>query len=65
MYDPVIQQMRELGDRGVILSGDPNEGPLLGNVRPVPQPEGRGVLVERRANPVVVQIALAAAPAPN
>ena len=59
MYDPVIQQIRELGEQGVVLSGDPGEGPLLGNVRPVPQPPGRGVLIRRREHPVVIQVAVA------
>ena len=59
MYDPVIQQIRELGEQGILLSGDPGEGPLLGNVRPVPQPPGRGVLIRRREDPVVVQLAVA------
>jgi S-DNA-T family DNA segregation ATPase FtsK/SpoIIIE len=59
MYDPVIQQIRELGEQGILLSGDPGEGPLLGNLRPAPQPPGRGVLVRRRDHPVVVQVALA------
>jgi S-DNA-T family DNA segregation ATPase FtsK/SpoIIIE len=61
MYDPVIQQIIELGEQGILLSGDPGEGPLLGNMRPVPQPAGRGILVRRRESPVVVQLALAAA----
>ena len=60
MYDPVIQQIVELGEQGILLSGDPSEGPLLGNMRPVPQPAGRGVLVRRRESPVVIQVALAA-----
>jgi ESX secretion system protein EccC len=59
MYDPVIQQIKELGEQGILLSGDPGEGPLLGNMRPVPQPAGRGLLVRRRDAPVVVQLALA------
>jgi S-DNA-T family DNA segregation ATPase FtsK/SpoIIIE len=57
LYDPVIQQVVELGEQGILLSGDPGEGPLLGNMRPVPQPAGRGLLVRRREPPVVVQLA--------
>src|SRR5439155_10687960 len=40
MYEPVIQRMRELGSPGIMLSGDRDEGPLLGNLRPGPLPPG-------------------------
>ena len=59
LYDPLIQQIRELCDQGVMLSGDPAEGPLIGNLKPAPQPPGRGLLVRRRRPPAVVQVALA------
>ncbi len=32
MYEPVMQRLRELGSPGLVLSGSPDEGPLLGNV---------------------------------
>ncbi|MFJ2868599.1 type VII secretion protein EccCa [Kitasatospora sp. NPDC087314] len=49
LYEPVLQRMRELGGQGVILSGNRDEGALLGTVRPTPLPPGRGVYVSRRA----------------
>ena len=36
MYEPVIQSMRDLAMPGLLLSGSPDEGPLLGNLRPIP-----------------------------
>ncbi|MEE6261333.1 type VII secretion protein EccCa [Plantactinospora sonchi] len=56
MFDPVVQRMRELGSPGLVMSGSRDEGPLLGDVRPGPQPPGRGVLVRRRSGPMTVQV---------
>ncbi|MFF8387521.1 type VII secretion protein EccCa [Streptomyces kanasensis] len=53
-YEPFMQRMMELGAQGVLLSGDPHEGEVLGGVRPRPMPPGRGVFVSRqRGNPLV------------
>ena len=49
MYEPVMQRMRELGGQGVILSGNRDEGALLGTVKPQALPPGRGIYVSRRA----------------
>ncbi len=57
MFEPVIQRMREMGSPGLIMSGSKDEGQLLGGVRPVPLPAGRGYLVERRAGTRLVQTA--------
>ncbi len=57
MFDPMLQRMRELGSPGVVLSGSKEEGPLLGDVKPSPQPPGRGSLVRRRNGSALVQIA--------
>ncbi|GAA2327878.1 type VII secretion protein EccCb [Streptomyces kunmingensis] len=48
LYDPFIQRLRELGDHGIILSGDPSEGMLLGQTRASSKPPGRGTLVSRK-----------------
>jgi len=58
MFEPVIQRMREMGSPGLIMSGSKDEGQLLGGVRPVALPAGRGYLVERRAGSRLVQTAL-------
>ncbi|MFB9238516.1 type VII secretion protein EccCa [Plantactinospora siamensis] len=57
LYDPVIQRLRELSAPGVVLSGDPDEGPLLGPVRPATLPPGRGWLVTRKAGVRLIQLA--------
>ncbi len=54
-FEPVTVRMRELGAQGVLLSGDPQEGALLGNVKPRVLPPGRGVYVGRRGAPQLVQ----------
>jgi S-DNA-T family DNA segregation ATPase FtsK/SpoIIIE len=57
MFDPVIQRLREVGTPGLVLSGDRDEGALLGAVRPSAQPPGRGHLVGRRGDAQLVQLA--------
>jgi len=57
-YEPFFQRLRELSPPGLILSGDPLEGHLLGAQRATPQPPGRGVLVRRNLRPALVQVAL-------
>jgi DNA segregation ATPase FtsK/SpoIIIE, S-DNA-T family len=57
MYEPVIQRLRELASPGLVMSGDREEGALLGNVRPAPLPPGRGWLVTRRDGIRLVQVA--------
>lgn len=52
-YEPFMQRMMELGAQGVLLSGDPQEGEVLG-VRMRPMPAGRGFFASRqRGNPLV------------
>ncbi|MFL6055082.1 MAG: type VII secretion protein EccCa [Actinoallomurus sp.] len=58
MSDPLVSRMRELGSPGLILSGDPREGFLLGDQRAVQRPPGRGVLVRRGRPAEVVQTVL-------
>ncbi len=57
MYDPVLQRLRELEMPGLLLSGSRDEGPLIGNTRPGPQPPGRGTLVRRSDGVNVIQTA--------
>jgi S-DNA-T family DNA segregation ATPase FtsK/SpoIIIE len=58
LYDPLLQRLRELDAPGLIMSGNRDEGALIGNVRPSQQPPGRGVLVRRRDGVSIVQTAL-------
>jgi S-DNA-T family DNA segregation ATPase FtsK/SpoIIIE len=57
-YEPFMQRMKELGAQGVVLAGDPNEGDLLGGVRPRPMPAGRGTFVSRKRGKPLVQVGL-------
>jgi len=57
LYEPVIQSLRDLAMPGLLLSGSPDEGPLIGNLKPVPAPPGRGRLVSRDRGTEVVQMA--------
>ncbi|MFJ3879639.1 type VII secretion protein EccCa [Streptomyces sp. NPDC090077] len=56
MYEPFLQRIKELGAQGVVLSGDPSEGDLLGTVRSRPMPPGRGHYVSRRRGTSLVQL---------
>ena len=57
LYEPVIQRLRELSTPGLVMSGDREEGALLGTVRPGPLPPGRGWLVTRREGVRLIQLA--------
>jgi DNA segregation ATPase FtsK/SpoIIIE, S-DNA-T family len=61
-FEPVVQRLRELGGVGLVMSGDPGEGPLLGNQRAVPLPPGRAFLVRPRRAPALVQVAYSPPP---
>ncbi|WP_221323023.1 type VII secretion protein EccCb [Actinoplanes sp. L3-i22] len=47
MYEPILRLLTELGSPGLVLSGSPDEGPVLRGVRARRQPPGRGTLVTR------------------
>ncbi len=57
LYEPVLQSMRDLAMPGLLLSGSPDEGPLIGNQKPQPAGPGRGRLVSRDRGVEVVQMA--------
>jgi S-DNA-T family DNA segregation ATPase FtsK/SpoIIIE len=46
-YDPVIQTMTDLGTTGILLSGNPEEGALIGKVRATQSVPGRAQIVSR------------------
>ncbi|MET9803688.1 type VII secretion protein EccCa [Streptomyces sp. NPDC006368] len=56
MYEPFMQRMKELGAQGVVMSGDPQEGDILGGVRARPMPPGRGTFVSRKRGTPLVQL---------
>ena len=57
LYEPLLMRLRELGSPGIVMSGDKNEGVLLGTVKPGPQPPGRGWFVTRREGARLIQLA--------
>jgi S-DNA-T family DNA segregation ATPase FtsK/SpoIIIE len=57
LYESFLMRLRELGSPGIVLSGDRDEGVLLGNVRPQQLPPGRGWLVTRREGARLIQLA--------
>ncbi|WDZ85723.1 type VII secretion protein EccCa [Micromonospora cathayae] len=56
-FEPIVQRLRELAAAGLVMSGSPDEGALVGPVRPGPLPPGRGRLVTRREGVRLVQLA--------
>jgi S-DNA-T family DNA segregation ATPase FtsK/SpoIIIE len=57
LYEPVLQRLRELETPGLLMSGNREEGPLFGNLRPSAQPPGRGHLVRRSDGTQLIQLA--------
>ncbi len=57
MFDPVLARMRELGCMGLMMSAGPEEGALLGTVRPSALPPGRGTLITRTGADQLLQVA--------
>ncbi|MCX4389048.1 type VII secretion protein EccCa [Micromonospora peucetia] len=61
-YEPLAQRLRELSTAGLVMAGSPDEGALVGPVKPGPLPPGRGRLVTRRGGVRLVQLAHLPAP---
>lgn len=57
MYEPVLQAVRDLGAPGILLSGNPDEGMLIGRVKPSVQPPGRARIISRDLGDRVFQTA--------
>ncbi|MFC4858800.1 type VII secretion protein EccCa [Actinophytocola glycyrrhizae] len=57
MYEPFLTRLRDVGSMGLLMSGNREEGPLLGGLKPEALPSGRGRLVSRRGDPRLVQLA--------
>lgn len=56
MYDPVLQTFHDLGMTGILLSGDSNEGQLIGKVKPKKAAPGRAQIVTRDQGLFVAQL---------
>ncbi|MBM6404226.1 type VII secretion protein EccCa [Phycicoccus sp. CSK15P-2] len=57
LFEPVLQTVRDLGAPGVLLSGSPDEGMLIGRVKPSVQPPGRARIISRDLGDQVFQSA--------
>jgi S-DNA-T family DNA segregation ATPase FtsK/SpoIIIE len=57
-FEAFGQRLREVADDVLVLSGQPDEGPLVSGVTARPRPPGRGVLVSGRGRPQLVQCCL-------
>ncbi|WP_349271086.1 type VII secretion protein EccC [Mycolicibacterium parafortuitum] len=56
MFDPVLARMRDMGCAGLMMSATAEDGVLLGGVRPVRLPAGRGTLVVRGRPDELIQV---------
>jgi len=55
-YDPIIQRMTDLGTTGILLSGSPEEGQLIGKVKAMPAVPGRAQIVSRDRGLISAQL---------
>ncbi len=62
LFEPLLAGLRDLGCMGLMMSGRPDEGALLGSGRPAPLPPGRGILVTRTGDEQLVQVAWSTPP---
>jgi len=60
LFEPFLARLRDVGSPGLLLSGNREEGPLLG-FKPESLPAGRGRLIARGREPRMVQLAWLAA----
>jgi S-DNA-T family DNA segregation ATPase FtsK/SpoIIIE len=56
MFDPLLARLRDLGCMGLTMSAGPDDGVLLGSVRPTALPPGRGTLTRRGQPNRVIQV---------
>ncbi|MBB2989933.1 S-DNA-T family DNA segregation ATPase FtsK/SpoIIIE [Mycolicibacterium iranicum] len=56
MFDPLPARMRDMGCAGLMMSASPDDGVLLGAVRPRALPPGRGTLVMRGRPDELIQV---------
>ncbi|QUR66478.1 type VII secretion protein EccCa [Mycobacterium spongiae] len=60
LFEPLVASLRDLGCMGLMMSGRPDDGVLLGSCRPMPLPPGRAVLVTRTDDEQAIQVAWSA-----
>ncbi|SFB35848.1 DNA segregation ATPase FtsK/SpoIIIE, S-DNA-T family [Amycolatopsis marina] len=57
LFEPFVSRLRDVGSPGLMMSGDKDEGPLLGGLKPELLPQGRAWLTNRRHPARLVQLA--------
>ena len=57
LFEPGIARLRELSSPGIVMSGNKDDGILLGTVKLAQLPPGRGTLVSRRGGQQLMQVA--------
>ena len=62
MFDLILARLRDMGAVGLMMSAGPDEGIVLGSVRPSPLPPGRGTLITRAQPDQLIQVAWADPP---
>ncbi|WP_342772568.1 type VII secretion protein EccCb [Mycetocola tolaasinivorans] len=56
-YDPVLQGMTDLGVTGILLSGNPEEGQLIGKIKAMPAVPGHAQVISRERGYFIAQLA--------
>jgi DNA segregation ATPase FtsK/SpoIIIE, S-DNA-T family len=57
MYESVLQSMGELGATGILLSGNPEDGALIGRAKPIRSVPGRAQVISRDKGHFAAQLA--------
>ena len=57
LYERILQSLIDLGTTGILLSGNPDEGQVIGRVKPVRAEPGRAIVVSRDAGVFRAQLA--------
>jgi S-DNA-T family DNA segregation ATPase FtsK/SpoIIIE len=56
MFEPLLSGLRDAGSMTLLMSGNPDEGLMIGSVRASSMPPGRGTLITRRGRPQLIQV---------
>ena len=55
-FEPVLQAMRDLGTTGILMSGSPDEGAIIGRIKPMKLDAGRAQVISRDAGNFLAQL---------
>ena len=57
LYERILQSLIDLGTTGILLSGNPDEGQVIGRIKPVRAVPGRAIVVSREEGVFRAQLA--------